>query len=496
MSASPGEGSQHAEVPVGGAQLRALQETIKALEAQNQALEKENREKTQALEKEKQEAREKTQALEAKTQALEAEKQEAREKTQALEAKTQALEAENQAISQERDALAENLHVDMVALLRSKISSMRFNLEACVKRPLTYPAPFEILGDFESVREGILDELNVSVRCERSLPTRGGEVRKEVIVPAIPIVAPPRHGKSLLLDSVAAALVQYDMQAVTISFNGATSPSTLAEETESDVWLRVLWRLLDCPATGGAPSYSEFVDRYLEWQKNFCLQWGTLRDLLVEAGVISADKPMILLIDEVTAPGEKARIATGRSLKSFAELPLHRIVMTGFRTASLEAFSASGIPIRDQTWTLSSCRRFDKSVRLAHRIRALDKNFDDGRWQVSKSYPGLMGWWLEETIQGLSCDASAVMKNPPYLHVFREDFQRNVVHIENLLFEVMTKPAASSWNSDALNFAHKYNLLLPDQSLCFAPLYHTLMKWDENSRPSEKLLGPRILIPL
>jgi hypothetical protein len=110
------------------------------------------------------------------------------------------------------------------------------------------------------------------------------------------------------------------------------------------------------------------------------------------------------------------------------------------------------------------------SIALAKRIRAVDSaSFDEARWQVSKSVPGLIGDWLESALQNPN------LKEPsPWLFGPRQYPEAT----EAFLCDYLERGAVgvrSELSGKAQALADRLQLVLGDGTICLAPIYDSIL---------------------
>ena len=379
-----------------------------------------------------------------------------------------------QQLMTERDTEMERMLTEFIKSKITKYADAAFS--AHTEWRLTFKAPYGIVGD--SFHKGI-EKICTFLVAHEKMPAGSGDGTKEGHLQAIPIVSPPRHGKSLLLDEVACRMRERYV-CVKISMNGVEGEAHDHEKNETGLCLRILHRLTRTDVSG-CPFYY-FVQTELAWFKSeYCLTWTVLYRLLqTHARFNPGNLPFLFLVDEVTSA--KDRNALGKALKAIF-INQNRVIVSGFSSTEITAFfSASGIPLDPKLMVqLEPCSK-GETTRLGQRIRSLCKYkcvvFDELRWQTSKAYPGLVGFWLEALVRDLGPDVRA-----PFEEKIKSDLLAATSALEALMRDFIirsTQDKPQSFTPEAQKLISDANLQLPAPTdgrpaFCFAPVYRAIL---------------------
>eukprot|EP00602_Paraphysomonas_sp_CaronLab_P012266 CAMPEP_0185042050 /NCGR_PEP_ID=MMETSP1103-20130426/42097_1 /TAXON_ID=36769 /ORGANISM="Paraphysomonas bandaiensis, Strain Caron Lab Isolate" /LENGTH=731 /DNA_ID=CAMNT_0027582045 /DNA_START=334 /DNA_END=2526 /DNA_ORIENTATION=+ len=297
-------------------------------------------------------------------------------------------------------------------------SSYSGGAETYHRPALTYPPVFEnlIIGNMNDVKEKI--EESLLDLCE----SHHGQTRIKEKLCFRCVINPPRHGKSLLLDTLFQS--NDTVLVIPISYNGDTSFSTKEIESpqvaKSYFWLRVLKTLLSLRTT-----LEVLYSRYRGINLNFSrIQKISRKSLLVDPFICvnGTKKNVVICVDEfslLTDSINKNKLWSAEDKQQFVcalqnemtAKPFLQYVLTGFNTnvTTLLGYSAAKV----DCYVLKMCS-FSQSrpllMRIVDHYRAQNPPVDvpASLFEAIKCTPGLVGLWAECVVRDKRCDRSLV----------------------------------------------------------------------------------------
>lgn len=286
------------------------------------------------------------------------------------------------------------------------------------------------------------------------------DITKENL-PFFCIVNPPRHGKSLFLDSIFKD--RSDIRVVPMTYNNNSNLTDVEMHSPRhalfNFWLRFI-----CSVTGDSLTYLQQtlldshhpiggfrevgVEYTLDWAKEIILQKYN-RNPFVDAES-KQQLPLIIAVDEFSKLTDRMKEKNWRKeeeLEFLSKLnnakrldPLVQFVLTGFNTEMSSSVRESGAKFKCLSLTLcdfSSSKPLLREIVRAYRERKVAVPML--LYETVKSTPGLVGLWAERVFTENAFDFS--------LAIFKDNLQW-IKNISSLTIPVnkSTSPAEENWS--------------------------------------------------